>query len=102
MFEPVNLQEGHLDPEGSFGLGCAVQGADRKLKNEKLGRSKGSAYWFGAANTEFWVDGRKGIVVVISGNFFPFGDKPWTEFTEEVEGWLYEGLVDEREEAGKE
>lgn len=93
LFRPVDLQEDHLDPLGSFGLGCAVQGADRKLLGGRKGRSKGSAYWYGAASTEFWIDSTEGIVVVISGNFFPFGDKTWMNFTAEVEGLVYEGLT---------
>ena len=92
MFVPINLQDDHLDPAGSFGLGCAVQGVDRKLKNKRLGRRKGSAYWYGAANTEFWVDGVAGIVVIISGNFFPFADEAWADFIAKVEGLVYEGL----------
>jgi methyl acetate hydrolase len=89
---PGDLQAAHVDPEGSFGLGCAVQGEQRVLSDGKVGRSKGSVYWYGAANTEFWVDGEKGIVGVVEGNFFPWNEGGWLEFVAGVEGRVYEGL----------
>lgn len=89
---PYATQSEDVDPKGWFGLGAAVQGADRRLANGKRGRSKGSVYWHGAANAEFWVDGEKGIVVVAVGNYFPFMEPGWVEFLEELEGGIYEGL----------
>ncbi|KAF1997608.1 beta-lactamase/transpeptidase-like protein, partial [Amniculicola lignicola CBS 123094] len=89
---PVDLPAPTLDPEGSFGLACGVQGADRALGDGRKGRSKGSVYWFGAANTEYWVDPEKGIVVLAEGNYFPWNDEAWTAFVAEVEGRIYEGL----------
>lgn len=87
-----DLQSEHVDPEGSWGLGCGVQGQDRVLKEGKKGRSKGSVYWFGAANTQFWVDGKKGVVVVVNGNYLPWNDHDWIDFVAGVEGRIYEGL----------
>ena len=40
-----NLMGEFVDPEGSFGFGCGVQGADRLLASGQTGRSKGSVYW---------------------------------------------------------
>lgn len=89
---PAFLESAHFDPEGSYGLGCGVQGADRVLKDGRKGRSRGSVYWYGAANTEFWIDGEKGIVVVVNGNYYPWNDPAWSEFVAGVEGIVYEGL----------
>jgi methyl acetate hydrolase len=87
-----DLEAEHMDPDGTFGLGCGVQGRDRVLKNGGRGRSKGSVYWYGAANTDFWVDGEKGVVVFMHGNYFPWNDQEWVEFVAGVEGLLYNGL----------
>jgi CubicO group peptidase (beta-lactamase class C family) len=89
---PVALDAPHLDPKGSYGLACGVQGADRVLKNGKRGRSKGSVYWYGAANTDMWVDGEKGIVVFANGNYYPWNEEGWVDFVAKVEGMVYEGL----------
>lgn len=94
LFNDVDLQKPHLDPAGGFGFGCAVQGADRELEGGLKGRSKDSIYWYGAASTDYWVDVKKGIIVIVAGNFFPFGDKKWTDFVAGVEGWIYKGLVE--------
>ena len=32
------------------------------------------------------------IVVVVVGNYFPFMERGWVEFVEELEGAIYEGL----------
>ncbi|KAE8832783.1 hypothetical protein HRS9122_08496 [Pyrenophora teres f. teres] len=89
---PADLSSPALDPKGSYGLGCGVQGADRVLKNGGRGRSKGSVYWYGAPNCEMWVDGEKGIVVSVWGNYYPWNDDAWVEFVTGVEGSVYEGL----------
>lgn len=89
---PAYLQSPFQDPEGSYGLGCGVQGADIVLKNGGQGRKKGSVYWYGAANTEYWIDVEKGIVVFVNGNYYPWNDPIWTEFVAGVEGILYGGL----------
>lgn len=89
---PAPLEAAHVDPAGSYGLGCGVQGGDRVLKDGRRGRGKGSVYWYGAANSEFWVDGGRGIVVVVNGNYYPWNDPSWMEFVAGVEGILYEGL----------
>ena len=90
LFLPYDLQA--VDPEGSFGLGSAIQGEDRVLPDGKTGRSKGSVYWVGAANVSFWIDGVKGVVVVAAGNFFPFMDGEWVRWVEGLEGAVYGGL----------
>ena len=92
---PYASQGEHVDPEGWFGLGAAVQGADRKLPDGRRGRSKGSVYWHGASNAEYWIDGEKGIVVVVVANFFPFMEEGWVEFLRGLEGMIYEGLESE-------
>jgi CubicO group peptidase (beta-lactamase class C family) len=89
---PALLEPEHVDPEGSWGLGCGVQGADRKLADGGKGRKKGSVYWYGAANTDFWVDRESGIVVFVNGNFYPWNDEAWRAFAAGVEGRVYEGL----------
>jgi methyl acetate hydrolase len=89
---PAHLDAPHMDPEGSFGLGCGVQGADRVLVDGRAGRKKGSVYWYSAANMDFWVDRESGFVVVVNGNFFPWNEGGWTDFVAGVEGMLYEGL----------
>jgi CubicO group peptidase (beta-lactamase class C family) len=89
---PVDLSSPHIDPEGSFGLGCGVQGADRTLRDGRMGRRKGSVYWYGATNCEFWVDGERGVAVFVSGNYYPWNEGAWMEFIGGVEGKLYEGL----------
>jgi CubicO group peptidase (beta-lactamase class C family) len=89
---PVDLSAPHLDPHGSFGLGCGVQGADRVLANGEKGRSEGSVYWYGATNVEFWIDREKEIVVTVWGNYYPFCEKAWMDFVGGVEGLLYKGL----------
>jgi methyl acetate hydrolase len=47
---------------------------------------------YGAANTDFWVDGEKGIVVLVEGNYFPWNDGDWADFVAGVEGRIYAGL----------
>lgn len=89
---PATLEAKYFDPEGSYGLGCGVQGADRVLADGRRGRGKGSVYWYGAANTEFWIDGEKGVVVVVNGNYYPWNDPAWSEFVAGVEGIVYEAL----------
>ncbi|KAH4215196.1 hypothetical protein HBI25_153270 [Parastagonospora nodorum] len=89
---PAWIQSAHMDPQGSFGLGCGVQGADRVLQDGRKGRSRGSVYWYGAANTEYWVDGEKGVVVFVNGNFYPWNDEKWVDFVAGVEGILYGGF----------
>ena len=49
-------------------------------------------YWYGAANTCFWIDGAKGIVAIATCNYFPFMDGGWVRFVEGLEGLVYEGL----------
>jgi CubicO group peptidase (beta-lactamase class C family) len=97
IVSPADLQAANMDPEGSWGLGCGVQGAQRVLDIDgkaKKGRSKGSVYWYGATNCEFWVDGEKGVVVFMNGNFYPWMDKGWLEVVAQLEGLVYEGLVE--------
>ncbi|KAF1959126.1 hypothetical protein CC80DRAFT_545510 [Byssothecium circinans] len=89
---PKDLQAAHLDPEGSYGLACAVQGADRVLESGKRGRSKGTAYWYGAINLDYWIDGEKGIVVLLQGNFMPWNDEDWVEMVSGVEERIYAAL----------
>jgi CubicO group peptidase (beta-lactamase class C family) len=90
---PAYLQSALQDPEGSYGLGCGVQGADRVLKGDGRGRRKGSVYWYGAANTEYWIDVEMGIVVFVNGNYYPWNEGVWTEFVAGVEGIVYGGLT---------
>ncbi|KAH7123553.1 beta-lactamase family protein [Dendryphion nanum] len=97
MIIPIDLSVPHLDPEGSFGLGCGVQGAERVLENGQRGRSKGSVYWYGAANSEVWVDGEKGVVGVVNAGFFPWNEGRWIEWVGGVEGEVYGGLKEEGE-----
>lgn len=92
IIRPINLSSPHIDPQGSYGLGCGIQGADRILLDGKKGRSKGSVYWFGAANTEFWVDREEGVVVYVNGNHYPWNDEGWLGFVGKVEGDVYSGL----------
>jgi CubicO group peptidase (beta-lactamase class C family) len=89
---PVDLSSPYLDPEGSYGLGCGVQGADRVLQRGSKGRREGSVYWYGATNCEMWVDGASGIVVAAWGNYYPWNEKAWTDFVAEVEGIVYKAL----------
>ncbi|USP77269.1 hypothetical protein yc1106_04543 [Curvularia clavata] len=88
----VDLSDEHLDPDGSYGLGCGVQGSQRVLKDGRRGRSKGTAYWYGAPNCDMWIDGEKGIVVTVWGSYYPWNEAPWVEFVAGVEGLVYEGL----------
>ncbi|CAO2656880.1 Nn.00g056830.m01.CDS01 [Neocucurbitaria sp. VM-36] len=90
---PGILDAPSKDPQGSFGFACGIQGADRVLDDGRPGRSEGSVYWYGAANTQYWVDKKKGIVVLVNGNYFPWNEDIWTEFVAEVEAKIYEGLV---------
>lgn len=89
---PAPLEAEHVDPQGSWGLGCGVQGEDRKLIGGGKGRRKGSVYWYGAANTDFWIDREEGIVVFVNGNFYPWNDESWRGFVAGVEGIIYKGL----------
>ena len=89
---PVDLSAPWLDPEGSYGLGCGVQGANRVLQSGEKGRVEGSVYWYGATNCETWVDGKSGIVVAVWGNYYPWNEKTWMDFVAEVEGIVYEAL----------
>jgi CubicO group peptidase (beta-lactamase class C family) len=89
---PAPLEAEHMDPQGSWGLGCGVQGEDRKLADGAKGRRKGSVYWYGAANTDFWIDGEEGIVVYLNGNFYPWNDEGWRRFVAGVEGVIYKEL----------
>ncbi|OAL55813.1 beta-lactamase family protein [Pyrenochaeta sp. DS3sAY3a] len=95
---PINfpgiLDVPYKDPKGSYGLGCGVQGEERRLKDGRRGRGGGSVYWYGAANTDYWVDKEKGIVVFANANYYPFNEDIWVEFVAEVEGQIYEGLRD--------
>ena len=92
IIHSIDLSSPHIDPQGSYGLGCGVQGADRVLSDGRKGRSKGSVYWFGAANTEFWADREEGIVVYVNGNYYPWNDEQWLGFVGNVEGEVYGGL----------
>lgn len=92
---PAYIQSAHMDPQGSFGLGCGVQGMDRVLRDGGRGRGKGSVYWYGAANTEVWVDGEEGVVVFVNGNFYPWNDEKWVGFVAGVEGIIYGGMRQE-------
>jgi CubicO group peptidase (beta-lactamase class C family) len=89
---PAFLESAHMDPKGSYGLGCGVQGEDRVLEGGGKGRRKGSVYWYGAANTEYWIDGETGIVVFVNGNYYPWNDVAYTRFVAGVEGLVYGGL----------
>lgn len=89
---PGILGAAHRDPEGSFGLVCGVQGVDRELESGARGRSKGSVYWYGAANTEYWVDMEKGIAVFVNGNYYPWNEEAWGTFVAGVERMIYQGL----------
>ncbi|KAH7399357.1 beta-lactamase family protein [Pyrenochaeta sp. MPI-SDFR-AT-0127] len=89
---PGVLDAPNRDPEGSFGLACGVQGKERVLGTGKTGRSQGTVYWYGAANTEYWVDKKKGIVVFVNGNYYPWNEEVWTSFVAGVEERIYEGL----------
>ncbi|RMZ66647.1 beta-lactamase family [Pyrenophora seminiperda CCB06] len=89
---PADLSSQFLDPKGTYGLGCGVQGADRVLKSGARGRSKGSVYWYGAPNCEMWVDRTQGIVVSVWGNYYPWNDEAWIDFVAGVEAYIYEGL----------
>ncbi|EOA88892.1 uncharacterized protein SETTUDRAFT_38205 [Exserohilum turcica Et28A] len=89
---PVDLSVPHLDPEGSYGFGCGVQGAQRRLKSGKRGRSKGTVYWYGAPNCDAWIDVEKSIVVAVWGSYYPWNDAAWIEFVAGVEELIYEGL----------
>ncbi|KAF2831029.1 beta-lactamase family protein [Ophiobolus disseminans] len=89
---PTDLSAAHIDPAGSYGLGGGVQGADRILADGRKGRSMGSLYWYGAANTEYWVDVQSGIVVYVNGNHYPWNEEVWMGFVAGVEGTVYEGL----------
>lgn len=87
---PVDLSSPHLDPEGSYGLGCGVQGAQRVLRDGKRGRSKGTVYWYGAPNCDMWIDREKGVVVTVWGSYYPWNEGAWVDFVGEVEGLVYE------------
>lgn len=89
---PILLSASHMDPAGSFGLACGLQGADRKLESGKSGRRKGSAYWFGAANSECWIDREEGFVAFVNGNYYPWNEEAWLKFVADVEGMIYERL----------
>lgn len=89
---PGILDAPDKDPDGSFGFACGIQGKERVLRGGKKGRSQGSVYWYGAANTEYWVDKDKGIVVFVNGNYYPWNDEVWTRFVAGVEERIYEGL----------
>ena len=89
---PIDLGGASIDPEGSYGFGCAVQGQVRRLEGVGRGRGKGSVYWFGAANTEWWADIEAGIVGVMTGNYFPWNERAWLEFTKGMEERIYGGL----------
>jgi CubicO group peptidase (beta-lactamase class C family) len=89
---PAALDAPHVDPEGSYGLACAVQGADRVLKSGARGRSKGTVYWYGLANAEFWIDQEKGIIVFLNGNYLPWNEERWLDFEAGVEEMVYAGL----------
>lgn len=92
MLETVDLEMSYLDPEGSFGLGCGIQGEKRVIRGGGKGRSKGSVYWYGAANSEFWIDPEEGVVCVANAGFFPWNDENWVEWVGKVESIVYEGL----------
>jgi CubicO group peptidase (beta-lactamase class C family) len=91
---PAMLESPHMDPKGSYGLGCGVQGADRVMADGTKGRSERSVYWYGAANTEFWIDLKKQIVVFVNGNYYPWNDDAWVKFVAGVEGLLYKNLTE--------
>ncbi|PVI08113.1 beta-lactamase family protein [Periconia macrospinosa] len=92
IIRPLNLEAEHKDPGGCFGLGGNVQARDRVLESGKRGRSKGSFYWYGATNGEYWVDSEKGIIVVLSANCGPWNLDEWLELVSGVEERLYAAL----------
>ncbi|KAF2498188.1 beta-lactamase/transpeptidase-like protein [Lophium mytilinum] len=75
------------DPVGNVGLGGCVQG-----ENRGRGRKKGSLYWYGATNLDWWVDPAAGIAVQIWGNYSPWNDEKWVEVVDALEGMVYGGL----------
>lgn len=91
---------GHWDPEGNFGMCCAVQGKDRVFPGTfksaavkgKKGRKAGTAYWYGAGNGDWWCDWESGIAVMATSNFLRWNDPDWVGMMEEVEAAIYEGL----------
>ncbi|CAI6282927.1 unnamed protein product [Periconia digitata] len=89
---PVDLEAEHNDPGGCFGLCGNVQKKDRILKSGKKGRSKGTFSWYGAANTEYWVDSEKGIIAVLNGNCRPWNLDVWLGLRDGVEERIYAAL----------
>ena len=88
---PVDLKV--YDPDVSIGLASnAVSRNDRVLGDGKPGRKAGSAYWYGAKNSEWWVDRTAGIGVVMVSNFFPWNDPAWLKLVADVEGAIYAGI----------
>lgn len=87
---PVNLKD--LDPNINSGFGCAIQGSDRIQPNGKPGRRAGSAYWFGGMNTNWWLDPKSGIAVVIFSCSAPWNEPAWLSLVSDLEGELYDGL----------
>jgi hypothetical protein len=68
---------------GKWGLAWALDSTGRN------GRSLGTAYWSGAANTYFSIDRKKGRAAVLFTNFFPFGHKEARELFYKVENEIY-------------
>lgn len=91
---------GHWDPEGNYGVCCAVQGRDRIFPGTfkssavkgKKGRKAGTAYWYGAGNGDWWCDFESGIGVMATSNFMKWNDPDWVGMMEDVEVAIYEGL----------
>ena len=67
-----------------FGLGWAID-----VDGQKGGRSPGTLYWLGAANTLFSIDPGKGRAVMLFTNYFPALDERAMTLFAETERLLY-------------
>lgn len=69
---------------------CLYRGKGQKAG---WGRNPGSVGWAGAAGTEYWMDERAGIAVVLTTQLLPVSSKAVAAMKERLERVIYEELA---------
>jgi CubicO group peptidase (beta-lactamase class C family) len=64
----------------------------RNTETTSEGRSPGSLFWAGLANTYYWIDRRKGVVGIFATQLLPFFDPVATETLANFEAAVYRAV----------